>query len=99
MKLDDWIVRQHITVGDWLAAANAVATLHGLPQLSPSALPSDKITVHFSMSADYVALAINGTRYMWTNGHIYSIPSLVEKPWLVVWTVRTKHEVERMVNP
>ena len=93
MKLDDWVIEQHIEAGDWFAAASAVAARHGVPPPSPSALTASMITVYYSMPQTFVALTMNCTKHLWTKGGgIYSGPSLSQGPWAVVWTVRSQYE-------
>lgn len=100
MKLDDWVVEQHIAAGDWLAAVSAVAALHGVPPPCPRDLT---ISVYYSMPKNYVGFTMNSTKFLWRkDAGIYSGPSLAKGPWAkvwaIVWTTRPQHEIERLGN-
>ena len=99
MKLDDWVIEQHIVAGDWLAAVSAVAVLHAVSPPCPDDLTVSRINIYYRMPKLFVGLTMNSTKYLWRKGAgIYSGPSLAKGPWAIVWTTRPQHEVERLGN-
>lgn len=99
MKLDDWVIKQRIAAGDWFAAASAVANLHGLSQLQIRGLTAEKFSIYFNMPYDAMTLTVGGKKYIWTPGSVQSAPSLAQGPWAVVFSLRLRHEAERLVDP